>query len=82
MHFQEFLATVSNDGRQTPADAAPKLPILKLVRASRDYHAYANTNDPDHGHSEPAPQRGDPSDTKKAYFVLLREIGLLPQLKS
>ncbi len=49
--------------------------ILKLVRASRDYHAYANTNDPDHGHSEPAPERGDPSDTEKAYFVLLREIG-------
>ena len=25
--------------------------ILKLVRASRDYHAFANTNDNDHGHS-------------------------------
>ena len=49
--------------------------ILKLVRASRDYHAFANTNDPDHGHSEPVPQRGDAVDSEKAYFVLLREIG-------
>ncbi|MBL8642901.1 MAG: patatin-like protein [Rhodospirillaceae bacterium] len=49
--------------------------ILKLVRASRDYHVYANTNDPDHGHGQPAPQRNDPADTEKAYFALLREIG-------
>ena len=49
--------------------------ILKLARASRDYHAYANIKDPDHGHSQPAPQRADASDTEKAYFALLREIG-------
>jgi patatin-related protein len=49
--------------------------ILKLVRASRDYHAFANTNDPDHGQNEAAPERGDPADTEKAYFALLREIG-------
>jgi len=49
--------------------------ILKLVRASRDYHAFANTADPEHGHSAPAPERGDPTDTEKAYFALLREIG-------
>lgn len=49
--------------------------ILKLVRASRDYHVFANTKDPDHGHGQPAPLRADAIDTEKAYFVLLREIG-------
>jgi patatin-related protein len=49
--------------------------ILKLVRASRDYHTYANRNDPNIGYADVERPRGEPADTEKAYFELMRQIG-------
>lgn len=49
--------------------------ILKLVRASRDYHLYAAEKDRNAKYDDVVPPRKDPADTEKAYFELLRLIG-------
>lgn len=49
--------------------------ILKLVRASRDYHVYANRRDPNVSYDDVAAARKDPADSERAYFDLLRDIG-------
>lgn len=49
--------------------------ILKLVRASRDYHVYANRQDATVNYDDVKADRKDPADSERAYFDLLREIG-------
>jgi patatin-related protein len=49
--------------------------ILKLVRASRDFHTYTNRRQPNLSYADVAAPRGEPSDTEQAYFELLRAIG-------
>ena len=49
--------------------------ILKLARASRDYHTYLNRQHPGVTYSDVAHPRRDPADTEKVYFELLRQIG-------
>ncbi len=49
--------------------------ILKLVRASRDYHTYTNRKDPTMSYAAVAQPRKDPVDTEQVYFELLRKIG-------
>ncbi|MSO72952.1 MAG: patatin-like protein [Rhodospirillaceae bacterium] len=49
--------------------------ILKLVRASRDYHTYSTTDDPNPTYDKVAQPRRDPADTERAYFELMRQIG-------
>src|SRR6201999_2637456 len=49
--------------------------ILKLIRGSRDYHTYANRQQPDLKYSDVAHPRKDPVDTETVYFDLMREIG-------
>ena len=49
--------------------------ILKLVRASRDYHSYINREDMDVSYDEVARPREDPVDSERAYFDLMRLIG-------
>ncbi len=49
--------------------------ILKLVRASRDYHSYINRDDMDVSYDAVAQPREDPVDSERAYFDLLKLIG-------
>ncbi len=49
--------------------------ILKLVRASRDYHVYADRRDSTVSYDDVAAPRKDPADSERAYFDLLRVIG-------
>ncbi len=49
--------------------------ILKIVRASRDYHAYTNRRHSSLNYADVAAQRDEPADTEQAYFDLLRVIG-------
>lgn len=49
--------------------------ILKLVRASRDFHTYTNKADPTVAYADVAQPRKDPVDTEAVYFELLRRIG-------
>ena len=49
--------------------------ILKLVRASRDFHTYTNHRAPGLTYADVAAPRGEPYDTEVAYFDLLRIIG-------
>lgn len=49
--------------------------ILKLIRGSRDYHTYANRQQPELKYSDVAHPRKDPTDTEAVYFELMREIG-------
>ncbi len=49
--------------------------ILKLVRASRDFHTYTNRHQPSLTYADVAVPRDEPADTEQAYFELLREIG-------
>jgi len=49
--------------------------ILKLVRASRDYHTFTNRRQSELTHDDVAQQRDERPDTEKAYFELLRVIG-------
>jgi len=49
--------------------------ILKLVRASRDFHTYTNRHQPNLTYADVAAPRGEPADTEQAYFELLRVIG-------
>ena len=49
--------------------------ILKLVRASRDYHTYTNRRHADVSYADVAAQRNEPADTEQTYFDLLRIIG-------
>jgi patatin-related protein len=49
--------------------------ILKLVRASRDFHTFTNRRQPDLTYSDVAAKRDEPADTEQAYFELLRIIG-------
>ncbi|MCA0200318.1 MAG: patatin-like protein [Proteobacteria bacterium] len=49
--------------------------ILKLVRASRDFHTYTNKGDASVAHADVAQPRKDPVDTEAVYFELLRQIG-------
>jgi patatin-related protein len=49
--------------------------ILKLVRASRDFHTYTNKADPGVAYADVAQPRKDPVDTEAVYFELLRKIG-------
>jgi len=49
--------------------------ILKLVRASRDFHAFTNRHQPDLTYADVATARSEPTDTEQAYFELLRAIG-------
>ena len=49
--------------------------ILKLVRASRDYHAYTSPSSGAKGYDDVVAPRKDPIDTERVYFDLLRQIG-------
>jgi patatin-related protein len=49
--------------------------ILKLVRASREYHALTNTAGSAGGFDDVAVKRKDQIDTERVYFDLLRQIG-------
>ena len=49
--------------------------ILKLVRASRDFHTYTNKAEPGVPYAQVAQPRQDPVDTEAVYFELLRQIG-------
>lgn len=49
--------------------------ILKLVRASRDFHTFTNRHHPALAYADVAAPRDEPADTEQAYFELLREIG-------
>jgi patatin-related protein len=49
--------------------------ILKLVRASREYHAFASTTSRGRTYDDVAAKRGDQVDTERVYFELLRAIG-------
>ncbi len=49
--------------------------ILKLVRASRDFHTFTNRHQPDLTYADVAAPRDEPADTEQAYFELLRIIG-------
>jgi patatin-related protein len=49
--------------------------VLKLVRASREYHAYTNPHSEAHSYDEVAVKRADQTDTERVYFDLLRQIG-------
>jgi patatin-related protein len=49
--------------------------ILKLVRASRDYHTYTNRHQANLAYTDVATPRGEDADTEEAYFDLLRIIG-------
>ena len=49
--------------------------ILKLTRASRDFHAYTNRRHPSVTYDDVAAKRDDPVDTERVYFDLLRQIG-------
>ena len=49
--------------------------ILKLVRASRDFHTFTNRHQPDLTYADVAAPRNEPADTEQAYFELLRIIG-------
>lgn len=49
--------------------------ILKLTRASRDFHTFTNRQHPSATYDEVAAKRGDPVDTERVYFELLRLIG-------
>ncbi len=49
--------------------------ILKLVRASRDFHTFTNRHQPNLSYADVAQPREEPADTEQAYFELLRVIG-------
>ena len=49
--------------------------ILKLVRASRDFHTFSNRHQPNLTYADVAVPRDEPADTEQAYFELLRIIG-------
>lgn len=49
--------------------------ILKLVRASREYHAYTNPHTSGRTYDDVAAKRNDQTDTERVYFDLLRQIG-------
>ena len=49
--------------------------LLKLVRASRDYHTYINREDTDVSYDAVAQPREDSVDSERAYFDLLKLIG-------
>ena len=49
--------------------------ILKLVRASRAYHAFASPTSRASGYDDVAVKRNDQTDTERVYFDLLRQIG-------
>jgi len=49
--------------------------ILKLVRASRDFHTFTNRHQSNLTYDDVAQPRDEPADTEKAYFELLRVIG-------
>jgi patatin-related protein len=49
--------------------------ILKLVRASREYHALTNSSSNALGYDDVANKRKDQIDTERVYFDLLRQIG-------
>ena len=49
--------------------------ILKLVRASRDFHTFTNRHQPNLTYADVAQPRDEPADTEQAYFELLRIIG-------
>src|SRR5581483_5663362 len=49
--------------------------ILKLVRASREYHAYTNPHSGAGTYDDVAVKRNDQIDTERVYFELLRQIG-------
>ena len=49
--------------------------ILKLVRASRDFHTFTNRHQPDLTYADVAAPRDEPADTEQVYFELLRIIG-------
>ena len=49
--------------------------ILKLVRASRDFHTFTNHRQPNLTYADVASPRDEPADTEEAYFELLRIIG-------
>ncbi|MCC6912333.1 MAG: patatin-like protein [Rhodospirillaceae bacterium] len=49
--------------------------ILKLIRASRDYHTYTNNAESGAAYADVAQPRKDPVDTEAVYFELLRQIG-------
>jgi len=55
--------------------------ILKLVRASRDYHTYTNHETKGLTHADVAQRRKDPVDTEAVYFDLLRKIGTTLDLR-
>ena len=55
--------------------------ILKLVRASRDFHAFANKRHNHLTYADVAHARDEPVDTEQAYFDLLREIGEVLDLR-
>ena len=49
--------------------------ILKLTRASRDFHTFRSRQHPSATYDDVAARRGDPVDTERVYFELLRQIG-------
>ena len=49
--------------------------ILKLVRATREYHALTNTSSSARTYDDVANKRKDQIDTERVYFELLRQIG-------
>ena len=49
--------------------------ILKLVRASRDFHTFTNKRHDHITYADVAHTRDEPADTEQAYFDLLRIIG-------
>ncbi|MEQ9447447.1 MAG: patatin-like phospholipase family protein, partial [Rhodospirillaceae bacterium] len=49
--------------------------ILKLTRASKDFHSYTNRTDDSLSYDDVAAPRQDTADTERAYFELLRLIG-------
>jgi patatin-related protein len=49
--------------------------ILKLVRASRDFHTFTNKRHHHATYADVAHTRDEPADTEQAYFDLLRIIG-------
>jgi patatin-related protein len=55
--------------------------ILKLVRASREFHAYTTDHNKDRSYDDVALTRRDQVDTERVYFDLLRQIGLRLDLR-
>ncbi len=49
--------------------------ILKLVRASKDYHTYANRQQDGISYDDVTQPRSDPVDSERAYFDLMKQIG-------